>query len=123
MWNEKSSAKRFEDRVYGILKRNYTQKTGWKIERYARLGVGEEVDFLLANSRRARTVVIDAKYKETLTTSDLRQLSAYRKKAKAHQAIFYVPRNISISESMEKTLARRKLGVHRTNIQFRKLWL
>ena len=116
MWGIKSTSKDFEDRVFASLKRKYTQKKGWEIEPQRKLGFGDRVDFLLTNSRTGKMIVIDAKDKEALTTGDLRQLSAYKRKAKADQAIFYVPRNFKRSPSMADTLRRRKLEIHKTNI-------
>lgn len=121
-----ASGKEFQDYVQKSLKRKYPPKDGWEVipqKQVRTRGILCKADFLIENSRRKKRIVVEAKDKSSLSTSDLRQLKEYKRQTKADEAIFYIANNTNVSRGIEEAVEKSTgMSIERTRYKRSSRW-
>jgi hypothetical protein len=116
LWQE-ASGKEFEKYVERVLKRKFPVGKGWQIYPKSQLpykGTSTTVDFELTNKRTGERIIVDAKDKTSLSVADIRQLSAYKRSAKAKKAMVYIASRTHVSDSIDKAAKKSNIEICKT---------
>lgn len=102
----------FQEHIYKTIRKNYPAWQGWKIERQKELATGRKPDFVIYKSHKR--VVIDAKDKAKLTSTDIDQVWEYKATYKASRAIISIAHDTEVPQSVREYANEAGIEIHRT---------
>lgn len=125
MFWQQAPSKELEKYVERVLKRRFPPSKGWLIIPKSRLpykGTSTSVDFEVTNRRTGERIVVDAKDKSSLSLADIRQLSAYKRSAKAKKAMFYIANRTHVPDSVDKAAQKSNIEICKTRFSSSSSW-
>jgi hypothetical protein len=100
----KRASVRFEDYIYGNLRRKFPARLGWTIEQERPLRNGTRPDYILYRVKygKKERVVAEAKNVEILTINHINQLDHYARRYHASYRLIYIPSKTYVDRSVRQ---------------------
>lgn len=102
----------FQRIVGEVVKRAFPPSKGWTVKKQKPIVKGElRVDYVAYMG--SERVVIDAKFVDTLTTTDVEQVKKYKAKYKASLGIIYISRTTNVPDTVRQRARKYLIDIVR----------